>query len=1124
MKGKRVMVIAAILCIAIGIGAPSKLLVQSPEEPTIAPPDPVCRNDSECPPPVPTGDQIAACLAARCDTTTGTCGSKILTGTILPNALMPSGSECLMNQVVCSDTGATIADVTRPVPVANGERCSLSGSAQLACNKAVCKDGACVNEPDRALKDRECGASENEGCITKTPLCNDRGECVAGASKKLKSGAQCAPPGQLPTGLVLGKPEDLPPSFIKLFTQGREQPDYSCGEDCKLQYCGDGSRNRQEACDGSDLPADRPDGSTCLSTCELSSCEPQPERPIVCRVDPATDSGIEERGVFSTQECEYIVTSTTVARPKPSCSERVAGKVAVRTQATSFVLTDDKKGCRWVTETSERTAPPPECSLDIATGDGIARRPVFSVEQCDYTLGSTVVEKPETACTEQEPGKTATVTTPSSFVKINDSCEWTRETTTITAQPRSCRFDAATGKAYEDLSILSPSCEYVSSSREIPKPAPECIDTGLNDLKFTQATTFNATATVCAWRTDFVRVKKPSREGCSVVGGTGTLTTITLVSDMQAVPPVCRWEESKTVTKKPLDTCDYREGVPFPSWEEFHGMTEEEKADLENRIGKLTYTLYGIETSGCTVTKTVSERNHPQVTSCEIEGVLTRWTAHDSLFNFRNGRLVPPCDWIREERQCLYPPQLPPPQRGGAPTNSAPSQPNPPAANPPPAAPPAAPPAQCNFYTITSAAYIDTPQGLKYSAGIQRSCIENRLAWATRECAQHNPWGGAGYEDDCIAQRLVPGASVILNAQCQVIYDPPAGQILCSSAVYGFRSSPISLIWRPEDTHGDIAFSEFPLFADKTKKVVVWKASDAMPLLVHDPEHTGKISSPHQLFGDHFRGGNSGKAWRDGYEALGSLDSDGEVSGEELKPLALWFDANRDGISQEGEVRALHHAEVDVRKLFYKGGVKDERSSHINLSRGFERMRGGTVEIGASVDWYTEGAETKESLLNKLTTMSRIESGGTPLAGNTPSVPTTRARVTSPLNGAFVWRSRDDLFKSYPKDTPGGAMSFTEYSGGMIRGHLYVETDYAAGGPVKSQIDSVFVHGTVKDLPDGGKEIHFAPLRGSLSGTEFTSTAKLSKDGRTLSGDTSVVLNYNGDVRRFTYSWTAERR
>jgi hypothetical protein len=338
--------------------------------------------------------------------------------------------------------------------------------------------------------------------------------------------------------------------------------------------------------------------------------------------------------------------------------------------------------------------------------------------------------------------------------------------------------------------------------------------------------------------------------------------------------------------------------------------------------------------------------------------------------------------------------------------------------------------------------------------------------------------------------------------------------------------SPISLVWGLSEENTDLAFSEFPLFSDAGKKVVVWKASASTPLLVLDSDHSGKITSRHQLLGNYFRGGNKGAPWRDGYEALASLDAngDGELSGDELKHLALWFDRNRDGVSQDGEVRPLSHAEVDVRKLFFKGGAKNEKSSDIHLAIGFERMRDGKAERGASVDWYTEGAESRDALINKLTAMSRMESVATPLVRSANDVKTSYSRVNSPLNGAFVWRSKDEPYKSFAKDAPGGAMTFTEYSGGKIKGHLYVETDFAAGGQLKSQLDSVFVHGTVEDLPDGTKKINFRPLQGAVAGTEFTSNATLSKDGSTLSGNTAVVFNYNGDVRRFSYTWTAGKR
>ena len=44
--------------------------------------------------------------------------------------------------------------------------------------------------------------------------------------------------------------------------------------------------------------------------------------------------------------------------------------------------------------------------------------------------------------------------------------------------------------------------------------------------------------------------------------------------------------------------------------------------------------------------------------------------------------------------------------------------------------------------------------------------------------------------------------------------------------------------------------------------------------------------------------------WQDGYEALSSLDDDGDgvLRGAELRGLALWQDRNGDGVSAPGEV------------------------------------------------------------------------------------------------------------------------------------------------------------------------------------------------------------------------------
>jgi hypothetical protein len=88
--------------------------------------------------------------------------------------------------------------------------------------------------------------------------------------------------------------------------------------------------------------------------------------------------------------------------------------------------------------------------------------------------------------------------------------------------------------------------------------------------------------------------------------------------------------------------------------------------------------------------------------------------------------------------------------------------------------------------------------------------------------------------------------------------------------------------------------------------------------LVHDRAATGRIDSALQLFG----GVTFWMFWENGYEALASLDDngDGELAGAELQDLALWVDADSDGLSDAGEVRPLAaHGIVSLSCAFRPG-------------------------------------------------------------------------------------------------------------------------------------------------------------------------------------------------------------
>lgn len=81
-----------------------------------------------------------------------------------------------------------------------------------------------------------------------------------------------------------------------------------------------------------------------------------------------------------------------------------------------------------------------------------------------------------------------------------------------------------------------------------------------------------------------------------------------------------------------------------------------------------------------------------------------------------------------------------------------------------------------------------------------------------------------------------------------------------------------------------------------------WITDDA-GWLVYDAEGKGQITSALQWFGNV----TFWVMWTNGYQALTALDdnADGELTGNELRHLAIWHDRDRDGVSDAGEVRPL---------------------------------------------------------------------------------------------------------------------------------------------------------------------------------------------------------------------------
>jgi len=101
------------------------------------------------------------------------------------------------------------------------------------------------------------------------------------------------------------------------------------------------------------------------------------------------------------------------------------------------------------------------------------------------------------------------------------------------------------------------------------------------------------------------------------------------------------------------------------------------------------------------------------------------------------------------------------------------------------------------------------------------------------------------------------------------------------------------------DRNAAVAFD-----ADGTgeRKTWTWIHKDA-GWLVYDPRGRGEITSALQMFGNV----SFWLFWDNGYEALAALDDNGDrmLQGDELAGLAIWRDANGNGVSEPGEVTGL---------------------------------------------------------------------------------------------------------------------------------------------------------------------------------------------------------------------------
>ncbi|MCB0319966.1 MAG: hypothetical protein KDD60_03510 [Bdellovibrionales bacterium] len=375
---------------------------------------------------------------------------------------------------------------------------------------------------------------------------------------------------------------------------------------------------------------------------------------------------------------------------------------------------------------------------------------------------------------------------------------------------------------------------------------------------------------------------------------------------------------------------------------------------------------------------------------------------------------------------------------------------------------------------------------------------------------------------------------------------------------------PVSLLWEEGvDVNSDATITNFPLDPTSPGKSFLWKASAKTPLLVFDPQHKGEITSAFQLFGEWTFGGKrdslanisldssqmklTGKPWENGYEPLALMDTDGDgkISGNELNPIALWFDGNRDGVSQSGEVQPAKKAGVTA--LYYTPDGRDSQERNIIAIRGFERLKDGEIVLGTSVDWYGEGGDhpiqiadramLKGALCNPLSdNVSCTESHhrtqqdqpSFTLSSNTISSADSPITVDNlrGFSGLWMWQATGDLAKS--KNRPIGSLFIGQNQEGLISGRSFTSLpvkadEYPSIAKLSSNLlTSLPLEGARHTVENGKSAIEFKVH--SEDGKSYTeSVAVLANNGKNLIGKSRSVFYTADGQRSIAYSWQASR-
>lgn len=377
---------------------------------------------------------------------------------------------------------------------------------------------------------------------------------------------------------------------------------------------------------------------------------------------------------------------------------------------------------------------------------------------------------------------------------------------------------------------------------------------------------------------------------------------------------------------------------------------------------------------------------------------------------------------------------------------------------------------------------------------------------------------------------------VFFNSSCQIIGGQNGNNqsfVDSQCIVANIRhDSPISLLLGKESKlDEEVVFAKFPLNPAAKDQWYEWRASDNAPLLVFDPEHTGKITTASQLFGNWTFGGqkvaslSSGQTatpWENGYDALSTLDLDGngKVDGTELAPLGLWFDSNRDAISQPGEVRPV--SAEGITALYYAVSHTNARSGNVYADLGFERLVDGESVTGRSVDWYAKGSDSRNLLraainLQQVDDFSEIESLIEAVQEKAPELQELSNRH-APVLGLYKWQEEKG-----GEAAAQGLLYLYENEKGLLKGYSFVEIGVTPEMKVESGVASVLIANLLSGTVSRTEDSYSLTFQIETSNTTTETSIAMPFDRVTLNGKSVMGTKKIGEEKeKYTYSWKGE--